>query len=134
VQFRFASARGARKFLSMIDGEWRILAVEYAGEALPGRNGSLQIIGPRFALQLGGTPREVGGVELEVSATPATLDLVWREPGGGEARRLRAIVRVRGELMQFCYYPEAAGERPVAFDSNGTPPAILVRCRRVEAG
>lgn len=115
----------------MIDGEWRILTVDYAGEALPGRNGSLQIIGARFALQLGGAPREVGGVELDASATPPTLDLVWRE-AGGEARRLRAIVRVRGDLMQFCYYPEAAGERPAAFDSNGTPPAILVRCRRMD--
>jgi uncharacterized protein (TIGR03067 family) len=114
----------------MIEGEWRILAVDYAGEALPGRNGRLQIIGARFSLQIGGTPREVGAVEHDTSATPATLDLIWREPGGGEARRLRAIVRVRGDLLQLCYYPEAAGQRPSAFDSKGTPPAILVRCRR----
>ena len=116
----------------MIEGEWRILAVDYGGEALPGRHGLLQIIGPRFALQIGGAPREVGGVEHDASATPPTLDLIWREPDGGEARRMRAIVRVRGELMQFCYYPEATGDRPAAFDSRGTPPAILVRCRRVE--
>ena len=114
----------------MLEGEWHIITVDYAGEALPGRNGRLQIIGARFALQIGGTPREVGAVEHDASANPATLDLVWREPGGGESRRLRAIVRVRGELMQFCYYPEATGERPTAFDSTGTPPAILVRCRR----
>jgi uncharacterized protein (TIGR03067 family) len=114
----------------MIEGEWRILTVDYAGEALPGRNGRLQIIGARFSLQIGGAPREVGGVEQDAAASPATLDLIWREPGGGESRRLRAIVRVRGDLMQFCYYPEAAGARPAAFDSNGTPPAILVRCRR----
>jgi uncharacterized protein (TIGR03067 family) len=114
----------------MLEGEWRILTVDYAGEALPGRNGRLQIIGARFALQIGGTPREVGAVEHDTSASPATLDLVWREPSGGESRRLRAIVRLRGDLMQFCYYPEAAGERPAAFDSTGIPPAILVRCRR----
>lgn len=114
----------------MIEGEWRILAVDYAGEALPDRHGRLQIIGARFSLQIGGAPREVGGVEHDAAASPATLDLVWREAGDGESRRVRAIVRVRGDLMQFCYYPEAAGERPVAFNSNGTPPAILVRCRR----
>ncbi len=114
----------------MIEGEWRILAVDYAGEALPGRNGRLQIIGTRFSLQIGGTPREVGAVEQNPEASPATLDLIWREAGGDEARRLRAIVRVRGDLMQFCYYPEAAGERPAVFESKGTPPAILVRCRR----
>lgn len=116
----------------MIEGEWHILAVDYGGEALPGRDGRLQIIGPRFSLQIGGAPREVGAVEQDAAATPATLDLVWREPGGGESRRLRAIVRVRGDLMQLCYYPEAGGDRPAAFDSNGTPPAILVRCRRVQ--
>jgi uncharacterized protein (TIGR03067 family) len=114
----------------MIQGEWRILAVDYGGDALPGRHGRLQIIGTRFSLQIGGTPREVGAVEQNSEVTPATLDLIWREPGGGESRRLRAIVRVRGDLMQFCYYPEAVGQRPAAFDSNGTPPAILVRCRR----
>jgi uncharacterized protein (TIGR03067 family) len=115
----------------MIEGEWNILAVDYAGEALPGRLGRLQIIGPRFALQIGGAPREVGAVEFDGSATPATLDLIWREAGGQEARRLRAIVRVRGDLLQFCYYPEAVGARPVAFESRGSPPAILVRCRRL---
>ncbi len=116
----------------MLEGDWRIVAVDYAGEALPGRLGSLFITGSRFALQIGGAPREVGAVEHDASASPATLDLVWREGGGREARRLRAIVRVRGELMQFCYYPEAEGARPAAFDSRGTPPAILVRCRRAE--
>jgi uncharacterized protein (TIGR03067 family) len=115
----------------MIEGEWTILAVDYAGEAMPSRRGSLQIVGTRFALQIGGAPREVGAVEHDASATPATLDLVWREPGGGEARRLRAIVRVRGELMQFCYFPEDEAARPAVFDSRGAPPAILVRCRRV---
>ncbi len=114
----------------MIEGEWSIIAVNYGGETLPGRNGRLQILGSRFSLQIGGTPREVGAVEHDADASPATLDLVWREPGGGEARRLRAIVRVRGDILQFCYYPEAAGERPSAFESTGVPPAILVRCRR----
>ena len=117
----------------MIEGEWTILAVDYGGEALPARGGSLWITGARFALQIGGAPREVGAVEHDASAAPATLDLVWREATIGESRRLRAIVRVRGELMQFCYYPEAEGQRPAAFESRGTPPAILVRCRRVAA-
>jgi uncharacterized protein (TIGR03067 family) len=115
----------------MIEGEWSILAINYGGETLPGRNGRLQIIGERFSLQIGGAPREVGRVEHDALANPATLDLVWREAGGAESRRLRAIVRVRGELLQFCYYPEAIGQRPAAFEADGTPPAILVRCRRV---
>lgn len=120
----------------MIDGEWSILGVDYGGDPLPGRTGRLQIIGSRFALQIGGTPREVGGVEFDAQATPATLDLIWREPGGGESKRLRAIVRTRGTLMQFCYFPEAGASRPSVFDSNPTessPPAILVRCRLVDA-
>lgn len=115
----------------MIEGEWHILAVDYGGEDLPNRHGRLQIIGDRFALQIGGAPREVGRVELDATAAPATLDLVWRDPNGTVARRLRAIVRVRGELMQFCYYPEAEGARPTDFSSRGTPPAILIRCRRI---
>ncbi len=119
----------------MIEGEWTILGVDYAGEALPGRTGKLQITGPHFALQIGGTPREVGGVEIDAQASPTTLDLIWRDSGGGEAKRLRAIVRVRGTLMQFCYFPEAGAGRPAAFESRATattPPAILVRCRQVQ--
>lgn len=116
----------------MLEGEWTILGVDYAGEALPGRTGRLQIIGPRFSLQIGGTPREVGGVEFDPAATPPTLDLIWRENGGSETKRLRAIVRVRGSVMQFCYFPDPQAGRPVAFETratDATPPAILVRCR-----
>lgn len=119
----------------MIEGEWTILAVEYAGEAMPGRNGRLQIIGPRFSLQIGGTPREVGAVELDTISEPARLDLVWKAADGGEAKRLRAIVRVRGQLMQFCYFPEDGPGRPERFDSRAeaaSPPAIVVRCRRTD--
>jgi len=115
----------------MFDGEWTILAVDYAGEALPGRSGLLQIIEPRFSLQIGGTPREVGGVESDSATSPATLDLIWRDSAGKETRRLSTIARVRGDLLQLCYYPESGGQRPAAFESRGSPPAILVRCRRV---
>lgn len=117
----------------MLEGDWQILVVDYAGEPMPGRTGKLRITGSRFALQIGGAPREVGQVEWDASGQPAKFDLVWREPGGGEARRIRAIVRVRGQLMQFCYYPETGLARPVEFASTATetsPPAILVRCRR----
>lgn len=120
----------------MLDGDWHIQGVDYAGEPLPGRTGRLQIIGPRFALQIGGAPREVGAVELDAAATPPTLDLVWRDPAGGETRRLRAIVRLRGALMQFCYFPEGDGARPTDFDSRAhgeRPPAIVVRCRLEQA-
>lgn len=116
----------------MIEGEWRILAVDYGGEAVPARTGSLQILGPRFALQVGGTPRQVGAVEHDPAAEPATLDLVWRDSAGGETRRLRAIVRRRGELLQFCYFPTETPGRPTAFESRAVgaaPPAVLVRCR-----
>ncbi|MBC8009878.1 MAG: hypothetical protein H7067_07255, partial [Burkholderiales bacterium] len=66
-------------------------------------------------------------------AVPATLDLVWRDADGGENRRLRAIVRVRGQLLQFCYFPENSDARPTRVDSRAdatTPPAILVRCKQ----
>lgn len=118
----------------MIEGEWTIIAVEYAGEAMPGRTGRLEIFEKRFSLQIGGTPREVGAVEYAAEAEPARVDLVWRE-AGGETRRIAAIVRVKGQLMQLCYFPEAGGGRPATFESRAVgaaPPAILVRCRRRE--
>lgn len=119
-----------------IEGDWAILAVEFGGEALPGRNGRLQVRQGRFALQIGGAPREVGLVEFAAPpGPPATLDLIWLE-AGLETRRLRAIVRTRGQLMQFCYFPENGSARPRHFDSRSradTPPAILVRCRQTLA-
>jgi hypothetical protein len=125
----------------MLDGDWQILAIDYGHEALPGEGGLLQIIGSRFSLQLGGAPRTVGGVEYRAAsdtaegatAAPATLDLSWSDTLGAPARRIRAIVRVRGDLMQFCYYPEEGPARPGAFEARASaahPPAILVRCRR----
>ena len=119
----------------MIEGEWTILTVEYAGEALPGRSGRLHIIGPRFSLQIGGAPREVGAVEFDSAPAPARLDLVWRDSSGRESRRLRAIVRARGSLLQFCYFPEEAAAAPADFESRGREGrahAILVRCKRVD--
>ncbi len=116
----------------MIEGEWRILAVDFGGETVPARTGLLQILGSRFSLQVSGTPREVGQVEHDPTATPATLDLVWHHPDGSEARRLRAILRRRGELLQLCYFPNENTGRPSLFESRATdttPPAILVRCR-----
>lgn len=116
----------------MIEGEWRILAVEFGGETVPARTGFLQILGSRFSLQVSGTPREVGSIEHELSTQPATLDLVWHHPDGSEARRLRAILRRRGDLLQLCYYPSENTGRPSLFESRATessPPAILVRCR-----
>lgn len=117
----------------MLEGEWQILSVEYGGEVMPGRTGVLQVIGKRFAIQIGGTPREVGSVEWAVRGLAIDLDLVWRDSAGGETRRLRAIARTRGQLMQFCYYPETTPDRPDRFESRASesrPPAILVRCRR----
>ena len=120
----------------MIEGNWQIISVEYAGELMPGRTGHLQITGECFAIQIGGAPREVGKVEWDAAASPAKLDLVWRDSSGKDARRLRAIVRLRGRLMQFCYFPDAADARPDQFDSRvreNAPPSILVRCRRDES-
>ena len=116
----------------MLDGEWQILAVEYGGEIMPGRTGLLQVIEGRFAIQIGGTPREVGSVEFDAAVSPARLDLVWRD-SSGETRCMRAIARLRGQLLQFCYFPDNTDARPAQFESAATatrPPAILIRCRR----
>lgn len=117
----------------MVEGEWQILAVEYAGEVMPDRTGVLQVIGDHFAIQIGGTPREVGSVNWEEKGPNIHLDLIWRDSGGRETRRIRAIARTRGQLMQFCYYPSTEPDRPERFESRASdtkPPAILVRCRR----
>jgi uncharacterized protein (TIGR03067 family) len=116
----------------MIEGEWRILAVDFGGETVPARTGSLQILGSRFSLQVSGAPREVGSIEHNFAASPAALDLVWHHPDGREIRRLRAILRRRGDLLQLCYFPNENTGRPSLFESratDATPPAILVRCR-----
>ena len=117
----------------MLDGNWNILAVEYAGETMPGRTGSVRFGGAAFALQLEDQPPEMGQAELNSLGSPAALDLVWREDGGKITRRIRAIVRVRGRLMQLCYFPDDGPDRPADFESRATadrPPAVLIRCRR----
>ncbi len=117
----------------MLEGEWQILAVEYGGETIPGRVGTLEITGTRFELRLQGLPAENGRLTLDDRAAPASLDLMWTDRAGAPGRSLRAIVRVRGGVMQLCYVPEAGAARPSEFASRATPlspPAVLIRCRR----
>lgn len=118
----------------MLEGEWQILSVEYGGETIPGRVGTLEITGARFVLRLQGLPSESGRLHLNDRSSPASLDLMWTDrAGAAPGRSLNAIVRVRGGLMQLCYVPEAGAARPGEFASRATPlspPAVLIRCRR----
>jgi uncharacterized protein (TIGR03067 family) len=116
----------------ILHSSWRILAVEYAGEAVPDRGGWLHLAATSFTLHHDDTAPQSGTLTLDAAASPAALDLAWRG-ADGSPYRLRAIVRTRGELMQFCYFPANDQGRPARFDSraaNGEQPAILVRCRR----
>ncbi|MDR1281866.1 MAG: hypothetical protein LBK99_13735 [Opitutaceae bacterium] len=115
----------------MIDGIWEPRGAEFGGQAVPPPGLLMTIEADRYTITREGGERDAGRIEIsgDSSAGWHEIDIVC-EQGIGAGRRLRAIMRRRGNLLQLCYHAEENGERPQAFVSRRGSLAVLVRYRR----
>ena len=88
------------------------------------------VVVPAVVAELLGAADE-GILVVDTSATPHAVDIVG-QAGPNAGKTLRAIFRIRGDLLQLCYEVGDAPARPSAFVSEQGSMALTVRYRRVQ--
>jgi uncharacterized protein (TIGR03067 family) len=114
----------------MLNGIWMPLAAEFSGQAIPLPPARWIIAGERYVVEAE-AGRDEGILVVDTSALPPAVDIVGHA-GPNAGKTLRAIFRVRGDLLQLCYEVGDAPARPTAFVSAEGSMALTVRYRRVQ--
>lgn len=77
------------------------------------------------------TGRDTGKLVWGDADGPLTVDLIGTT-GAHAGNTIKAIARVRGDVMQLCYTVDGSA-RPDGFDVASGTPVVTVRYRRVRA-
>jgi uncharacterized protein (TIGR03067 family) len=124
------------KDLDLLQGTWRVAALEMDGEAMPAvMLGEARVVieGSRFASTGMGTVYE-GTLELDASASPARLDMKF-DQGPEKGNTNLGIYQVDGDSWKLCLATRGS-VRPAAFTSppgSGIALQTLVRGRAPKA-
>ena len=113
---------------AMLDGTWHSAGARLGDQVIEQPTTRLVIAGAAYVVEspLG---RDEGRLELRAEAEPWGLDLIGTSgPNAGQV--LRAIVRVRGTLLQLAYDAGWSGWRPRDFSGQGGTSIVAVRYRR----
>jgi uncharacterized protein (TIGR03067 family) len=113
----------------MLDGIWIPHGAEFSGEALPAPESRWVITGTRYVVE-SEAGRDEGELRIDAAARPATVDLVGTSGPHGN-KTIRAIFRLRGDLLQFCYDVSGDDRRPVVFATGKGSMQLMVRYRRI---
>ncbi len=114
----------------MLNGTWVPLAAEFSGQSIPLPPTRWIIDGERYVVEAE-AGQDAGSLVIDATATPATVDLIGRT-GPNAGKTLRAIFRLRGDLLQLCYEVGDTPVRPTAFVTARGSMALTVRYRRVQ--
>ncbi len=116
----------------MLTGTWVPQSIELGGVELPLPDGRLVIAGSRYTMQRSGEADQPGHILIRTTETPHQIDFV-AEVREGDAQVIRAIFRLRGDLLQIAYFAAEGGKRPGGFTSVAGSMQLVLRYRRVEA-
>lgn len=107
------------------EGEWKLVELihdgmpgqmEYLGAAVTIKDGKMSIVTGRRT--------ETLGFKFDAKATPATMDLIPGEKGGGPV--VPAIFKLDADKLTVCFV-SGGGDRPTKFESPaGTNLSLLV--------
>lgn len=114
----------------MLNGTWIPQTAEFSGQAIPLPPTRWVISGERYVVEAEAGQDE-GVLLVDTETSPHAVDIVGRA-GPNAGKTLRAIFRVRGDLLQLCY---EVGDKPARPDAFVTAPgslALTVRYRRVQ--
>jgi uncharacterized protein (TIGR03067 family) len=115
----------------MLNGTWIAQAAEFGGQSLPVPETVWRITGDRYVVN-GPRGREEGRLQIDVTVTPHTVDLVGTS-GPSAGRTIPALFRLRGQLLQICYVVGDEGTvqpRPHEFSAAPGSMQLMVRYRR----
>lgn len=113
----------------MLDGIWIPTGAEFSGQNIPLPESRWEITGSRYVVDSTESGRDEGDLRIDAAASPATIDLVGTV-GPNARQTIRAIYRIRGDLLQLCYHVDGREDRPTAFSAEIGAMTLLVRYRR----
>lgn len=116
----------------MLTGTWVPQSIELGGVELPLPGGQLVINGSYYTMQRSGEADQRGQLQIRTSENPHEIDFVSEEDEV-EVRVIRAIFRLRGDLLQIAYFAAEGGKRPDGFTAAAGSLQLVLRYRRVEA-
>lgn len=114
----------------MLNGTWVPQSAEFSGQAIPLPPTRWVIDGERYVMEAE-EGRDEGRLVVDTLAWPHAVDVVGQQ-GPNAGKTLRAIFRVRGDLLQICYDVGESAARPSVFVTVRGSMALTVRYRRVQ--
>ncbi len=112
----------------MLNGIWVPQGAEFSGESIPMPPTRFIITGDRYRVESEGGDDE-GVLVIDTEVTPHAVDITGMT-GPNAGKTLRAIFRMRGDLLQLCYEVSEVPRRPGGFSTTRGSLQILVRYRR----
>jgi uncharacterized protein (TIGR03067 family) len=114
----------------MFDGIWQAVSGKLGQSTIPLPDTQLTITGSEYVVD-SPNGRDEGRITLGAVGEPQEVDLeMTKGPNAGTL--IRAIGRVRGDVMQFCYAVDGSA-RPRSFDVTSGTAVVTVRYKRVVA-
>lgn len=114
----------------MLNGTWVAQGAEFSGEVIPLPPSRWIIEGERYVVEAEGG-RDTGALVVDTGCSPHAIDLVGQE-GPNAGKTLRAIFRIRGDLLQLTYLVGDDPARPTAFGTIRGSMSLTVRYRRMQ--
>lgn len=111
--------------LAQLEGYWELATVETGGAIMPNKpDNTFHFERGKFKVLSKDGNFSQGTVELDVSKTPKTIDLV------GSDHRLRGIYQFDGGALKIC--GSEGDDRPVNFNTKGPKPFYLSTLKKVD--
>lgn len=114
----------------MLDGDWQLLGARLGDQPIEIPGGRMTIADGRYTVD---TPagQDGGTVVLRAELDPMEIDLVGTQ-GPHAGTTIRAVIRLKGELLQLVY-DVGGGRRPRDFTARSGTSVVAVRYKRVGA-
>jgi uncharacterized protein (TIGR03067 family) len=117
-----------------LQGTWKVIAAEAAGEVAPAKEiEDMEIIftGDNIKVREGGKVKERFTFKIDPDKTPPAIDFTFTE-GKKKGRTDRGIYRLDGNNLKICIQEDAAGPRPAEFTTREGTKLSLVVLRRFD--
>ena len=114
----------------MLDGTWELQGARLGDQSIEIPGGQMIVTGDRYSVQ---TPAglDEGMLEVDAAADPIAVDLVGTA-GPHAGTRIRAVARLKGDLLQLAYDVGGSTRRPPDFVARGGTSVVAVRYKRVK--
>lgn len=115
----------------MLDGEWQTLGARLGDQPIEIPGARLVIAAGRYVVDTP-TGRDEGTILCRAATDPWEVDLAGTA-GPHAGRTIRAVARLKGELLQLAYDVGGGTRRPRDFTARAGSSIVAVRYKRISA-